>query len=181
MKATMVEIGNQQIRYLIIGYKCFVSRCFRYDPANSGGLVLLPLVPMTEARRSQQDHFASWLVLINLHQPGSYTSTDCTAWSNFEQFDTLACCGRHLDLHLDLHVDDLLDYPRDHHNPDYHPANRPVIRNTSSKSLLDQFPAIQLIGLLWTGTLWGAVDLVGDLYHNNWIWDHLMIQDLISA
>ena len=56
-----------------------------------------------------------------------------------------------------------------------------VIRNTSSESLLDQFPAIQLIGLLWTGTLWGAVDLVGDLYHNNWIWDHLMIQDLISA
>ena len=168
-KATMVEIGNQQIRYLIIGYKCFVSRCFRYDPANSGRLVLLPLVPVTEARLAQQDHFASWLVLINLHQPGSYTSTDCAAWSNFEQFDTLACCGPHLDLHLDLHLDDLPDYPRDHHNPDYHPANRPVIRNTSSESLLDQFRAIRLIGLLWTGTLWGAVDLVGLLYHNNWI------------
>ena len=78
-KAAMVEIGSQQIRYLIIGYKCFVSRCFRYDPANSGRLVLLPLVPVTEAGLAQQDHFASWLVLINLHQPGSYTSTDCAA------------------------------------------------------------------------------------------------------
>ena len=126
MKATMVEIGNQQIRYLIIGYKCFVSRCFRYDPANSGGLMLLPLVPATEARRAQQGHFASWLVLINLHQPGSYTSTDCPAWSNFEQFDTLACCGRHLDLHLDLHLDDLPDYLRDHHNPNHHPVDRQI-------------------------------------------------------
>ena len=127
-KATMVEIGNQQIRYLIIGYKCFVLRCFRFDPANSRGLMLLPLVPVTEARLAQQDHFASWLVLINLHQPGSYTSTDCAAWSNFEQFDTLACCGPHLDLHLDLHLDDLPDYPRDHHNLNHHPVNRPQIR-----------------------------------------------------
>ena len=38
--------------------------------------MLLPLVLVTEARRAQQDHFASWLVLINLHQPGSYTSSD---------------------------------------------------------------------------------------------------------
>ena len=46
-KAAVVEIGNQQIRYLIIGYKCFVSRCLKSDMIQPtvGALYYFPWCP----------------------------------------------------------------------------------------------------------------------------------------
>ena len=168
----MVEIGNREIRYLIIGYVLFQGVWNQIWSSQQWAPCVTSLGAGDWGRSSAAGSFR---LMVGPHQPPSTGILHLDWLRRVIQFRAIWHIGLLWSTPWSPPWSSswwptwLSSWSSQSQSSSSQSSSDQVIRNTSSESLLDQFPAIRLIGLLWTGTLWGAVDLVGHLYHNNWI------------